>query len=77
MSFSKVLCAAVVGSILCSGIAMARPDTTGQPPATQIAKAHHKHKHAKLRKLLRKHQQKKHAPGKHSKTQPSIPGQPQ
>ncbi len=49
MSFSKVLCVAVAGCVLCSGVAMARPDTTTQPPAKAgHGKAHHKnHKGSK------------------------------
>ena len=55
---SKVLCVAVVGSILFSSAAMARPDTTIQPPAKQVQKTPHKHRLAKLRKHLRKHHRK-------------------
>jgi len=62
MSFSKVLCIAVVGGILSSSAAMARPDTTGQPPAsTQVQKGHHKHRLAKAHKAARRHH-RKHAP---------------
>ncbi len=53
MSFSKVLCIAVTGSILFTGAAMARPDAADQPPAKAAAKAHHRHKGA--RKAIHKH----------------------
>lgn len=44
MSFSKVLCVAVAGCVLSSGVAMARPDAPSQPPAKAgHTKAHHKH----------------------------------
>lgn len=50
MSISKVLCIAMLGSILFASAAIAQPERAGQPPAKAVQKSHHRHQVAKQRK---------------------------